>query len=250
MSASAPFTGSFLIREAFHLFFLRSLSETLTGRSYAVKGGICLRFFSHSPRLSEDLDLDIAQISVDTLKTKIRNILNHRAFRERLQNYGVTGLRITEPKQTETTQRWKIQLMMAGGHFLSTRIECSRRQKNLLGVESGIPTAEVLKQNQMVPFVCRYYGAEAMLHQKLEALASSSRNACRDLFDLHHLLTYVKEVPGKLPPAEGEKIQSFRFRDFQEQVAPFLPTDLGNYYDEEKNFEKLKQEVIAFLKLS
>lgn len=241
-----PNLAPFHLREAFHLWFLRFLTETLAERSYALKGGVCLRLFYRSPRLSEDIDLDVAALPVATLKTKMRKILTHRALRERLKVYGVNDLTVTEPKQTETTQRWKIRLILPGGNALPTKIECSRRKKELEGTESKIPTAEILNLHHMIPFVCRHYGSEAMVRQKLEALASPSRNACRDLFDLHHLLTYVKASPQKPIPAALEKIESFRFGHFQEQVLPFLPTDLAHYYGKE-NFGKLQEEVLSTL---
>lgn len=242
MHPSAPF----LIREAFHLVFLRFLSESLAGRSYSLKGGVCLRLFYGSPRLSEDIDLDIASMPVATLKTKIRKILSHRALTEKLKLWGVTGLTATEPKQTETTQRWKIQLLLPGEGSLSTRIECSRRQKTVTGAESQVPSAEILGLHRMIPFVCRHYDLETMVHQKLEALASPARNACRDLFDLHHLFTYGQVPPQKPSPGALEKIKSFRFSHFQEQVLPFLPADMAKHYGKE-NFEKLRETVLSFL---
>lgn len=236
----------FLLRETFHLFFLRVLAESLAGRSYALKGGVCLRLFYSSPRLSEDIDLDIVSIPAVTLKAKIRKILDHRALMEKLKYCGVTGLTATEPKQTETTQRWKIQLLLPGGGSLSTRIECSRRVKTLTGVESEVPSAEILGLHRTIPFVCRHYAPEAMVRQKLEALASPVKNACRDLFDLHHLLTYAKASPQK-PAADAlEKIGSFRFSHFQEEVLPFLPADLAKHYGKE-NFEKLRKAVLSLL---
>src|SRR6266852_551726 len=102
---------AFLLREFFHLTFLRLLGLRLAGRAYAVKGGICLRFFHGSPRLSEDIDLDAAAgIRSDTLAKGVDAILNGGALLGHLESRGISRLTVTKPKQTGTTQRWKIAL--------------------------------------------------------------------------------------------------------------------------------------------
>ena len=65
----------FRIRESFHLQLLRLLVPRLASRPYAVKGGICLRFFHRSPRLSEDMDLDITGMPVQTLQKNVETVL-------------------------------------------------------------------------------------------------------------------------------------------------------------------------------
>ena len=74
--------NSFQIRELFHLAFLRLLALRLTRRDYAVKGGICLRFFHRSQRLSEDMDFDVAGIPVRTLTNHLMRILSERNLRK------------------------------------------------------------------------------------------------------------------------------------------------------------------------
>src|SRR3989338_8356434 len=97
----------FQSRERFHLLFLLTLSGRLKGRLYAVKGGICLRFFHHSPRLSEDMDLDIAKIPTTTLAHAVEQILRAPSFHSQLEAKGLNLKQISSPKQTPTTQRWK-----------------------------------------------------------------------------------------------------------------------------------------------
>ena len=50
---------SFEVREYFHLLMLKELNKRLSGRDFALKGGVYLRLFLSSPRLSEDIDFDI-----------------------------------------------------------------------------------------------------------------------------------------------------------------------------------------------
>ena len=53
--------------EVFHLEFLRGVVRSESAKNFAVKGGCNLRFFLGSPRYSEDLDLDLSHIQVQTL---------------------------------------------------------------------------------------------------------------------------------------------------------------------------------------
>src|SRR5258706_9547389 len=113
----------FRLREFFHLYVLRQLATRLASRPYAVKGGICLRFFHRSPRLSEDMDVDIdPAIPVKTLQKNVDTILTSDALVASLHIHGVRGVEAARPKQTETTQRWKTSLILTGGTRLSTRL--------------------------------------------------------------------------------------------------------------------------------
>ncbi len=244
-------TKSFELRELFHLALLRHLGTRLSGRSYAVKGGICLRFFHRSPRLSEDMDLDIvSQVRVETLKNAVDSVIDGRAMLATLMPAGVTGIKATRPKQTETTQRWKVALQMSGGESLPTKVEFSRR-RDRIQYSTGVPDAQLLKRYKMTPFAAQYYDAPRMSAQKIIALAAPARNALRDLFDLQHLLfalgTKSEEI---IPLLEGstlleavEKVMSFTFDDFKEQVLPYLTAELMPLYRDPLIFDKQKEEV-------
>lgn len=112
--------------EIFHLAFLGQLGSQLDKRIYAVKGGCNLRFFFESPRLSEDLDLDVSEVAEGTLRNKVNRILAGRPLSLVLREKGITIEKVSTPKQTSTTQRWKVGLSVNGelGH---TKIEFSRR---------------------------------------------------------------------------------------------------------------------------
>ena len=241
----------FELREFFHLAFLRHLGLRLSGRSYAVKGGICLRFFHRSPRLSQDMDLDIAnQVRVETLGKAIDTILESRAFSASLTSQGINRIRWTKPKQTETTQRWKISLSVSENSPLHTKIEFSRRYEKV-SYSTGVPSSEILDCYKMIPFAVQFYDALSMTLQKISALASPSRHAARDLFDLHHLLRGVLVKPEQFHnkihqmnlERAAEKISQFSFQDFKGQVLPYLSGNLIDAYGNPKAFEQLKAEV-------
>ncbi|MBI4055578.1 MAG: nucleotidyl transferase AbiEii/AbiGii toxin family protein [Elusimicrobia bacterium] len=242
---------SFELREFFHLVFLRHLSLRLSGRAYAVKGGICLRFFHRSARLSQDVDLDIvSKVRMATLKKGVNSILESRAFVASLTSQGVGRISFRQPKQTETTQRWKVSLYLEGGDSLPTKIAFSRRNEKV-AYTTGIPDAELLGRYKMPPFAVQFYDAISMSAQKISALASSSRYAVRDLFDLRHLLRTLLVKPDHLRDRvkqseleqAAKKASRFTHQDFKEQVSPYLSGNLMDIYRDPRMFEKLKAEV-------
>lgn len=244
-------TRSFELREFFHLALLRHLAARLSGRSYAVKGGVCLRFFHRSPRLSQDMDVDIvSDVRLRTLQNAVDSILQSRAFAASLLPQGITRLEAGKPKQTETTQRWKVALFAGPGEPLPAKIEFSRRRERIR-CSTGVPDAELLRHYRMTPFAARFYDAAAMASQKIAALASPSRYALRDLFDLHHLLRVVlvktegaaEWVGAKTLESAADKVGSFTLSDFREQVLPYLSGDLIDLYRSADAFERQKAEV-------
>ena len=244
-------TRSFELREFFHLALLRHLAARLSGRSYAVKGGICLRFFHRSPRLSQDLDVDIvSNVRLKTLQNAVDSVLESQAFASALLRQGITRIAASKPKQTETTQRWKAALYAGAGEPLSTKIEFSRRNDRI-SCSTGMPDAELLGHYRMTPFAAQFYDGAAMAAQKIAALSSPSRYAVRDLFDLHHLLRVVLVKPDdavklletRTLESAADKVASFTFGDFKEQVLPYLSGDLMDLYRKEGAFERQKSEV-------
>ena len=96
--------------EIFHLMFLRQFSMQIDANLYAIKGGCNLRFFFSSPRYSEDLDVDVCTVAQKTLENKVNKLLTTPPLLKLLQPYGILQLSVTAPKQTATTQPWKIKL--------------------------------------------------------------------------------------------------------------------------------------------
>src|SRR5687768_1538565 len=97
--------------ELFHLVFVRALHASLADKTLlAIKGGINLRFFFGSPRLSEDLDLDVFTMSKGTLENRVDKLLASPAVVAPLKAHGLVIKDISKPRQTETAQRWKLGL--------------------------------------------------------------------------------------------------------------------------------------------
>src|SRR5437867_10646139 len=96
--------------ELFHLLFIEQLSQKLDKRLYALKGGCNLRFFLGSIRYSQDIDLDVKTVRLATLQKTVNTILESPALETMLRTRSLEIAQMSEPKQTETTQRWKVQL--------------------------------------------------------------------------------------------------------------------------------------------
>jgi predicted nucleotidyltransferase component of viral defense system len=244
-------TPSFEAREAFHLLLLRHLGMRLAGRPYAVKGGACLRFFHHSPRFSQDMDVDVAStVRMDTLQRAVESVLHSRAFLASLISHGIMRIEATAPKQTPTTQRWKVALSLGGETSLPTKVEFSRRHRHL-AYAIGVPDGELLTRYRMPPFAAQYYGADEMMAQKILALASGTRYAVRDLFDLHHVRRMgeatLSDVTKLVAPADVslaiDKARRFTSQDFNQQVLPYLPGTLMDAFRGPRAFETLRSEV-------
>lgn len=236
-------------REYFLILLLKEISQRLSGRPFAIKGGICLRFFYQSPRLSEDMDLDIAQVSVSTLKGIIKKILNSQSFNIFLENQNIRIAKYLASKQTPTTQRWKITLSL-GGRLLSTKLEFSRRRGEI-PFTSGIPDNSLLSKYEIVTFVTQHYSLEEMIKQKILALASPTRQAARDLFDLYYLInkkiTEKTGLPQKIIIEAFEKCKNISPTTFKTQVVPFLPEDLTLFFGNLNNYRNLQKQVENYL---
>lgn len=250
--ALSPFEA----REFFHLAFLRLLAERLRGRPYALKGGMCLRLFHRSPRMSEDADYDVSpKVGAGTLRKAVDFILQGQALRAQLATQGIVHLESARSKQTETTQRWKVRLGMAGDGVLGAKIEFSRRGTPEEWTQ-GTPNPEVLSRYGMVPVAVQYYDSISMTVQKIKALAAARRNAVRDLFDLHHLFRTIGVgqdlVRGRVGGPEIaralEKGRAFTFKDFRSEVLPFLTVSLMDMYRTTAAFEALKTQVVDVLR--
>lgn len=221
----APITPKAQV-ELFHLLFLRVLSTQLVANLYAIKGGCNLRFFFNSIRYSEDLDIDVKIIQKETLKNKIDKILDSTTFKKLLEGTHIGDIITSAPKQTPTTQRWKIQLITTQSSIpLHTKIEFSRRDSALQS-ESAYIGMNITQQYQLPPMRLSHYNADDAIAQKIEALAHRTLTQARDVFDLHHLLFVARNPKIKIPKNTMAKaisaLHSISFSDYKSQVVSFL----------------------------
>ena len=235
--------------EIFHLQFLRVLGARLDRKLYVLKGGCNLRFFAKSIRYSKDLDLDIAVMQPDTLRGNVQHVLSARALIDALAPRGISIAQSTAPKQTETTQRWKIRLRVDdSAQDIPTKIEFSRR-----GLDPGVALesvdSELLRRYRLPPILVQRYLPEAAFRQKIAALADRKQTQARDVFDLNLLLDAgagKEPLPQPLVkslPKAVENAMEVGYDEFAGQVLAYLEADYQDHYRERKVWEQIQERV-------
>lgn len=236
--------------EFFHLQFVRLLCAGPDKDRFAIKGGCNLRFFFESVRYSEDVDLDAAQMPVHTLKEKVGKILGGPALELPLRSRGISVRDVTAPKQTETTQRWKVALSAEGRSLpLHTKIEFSRRRTTEDAVLEPI-AASVLAEYRLMPLLAPHYGLDAALRQKVGALVGRSTVQARDVFDLAVLLARAGGRVDALRPARAqipkaiERAMDISYGEFKSQVASYLKPEHLDEYGTREAWDALQAQVV------
>lgn len=240
--------------EVFHLLFLRHLENKLPKHLYALKGGCNLRFFFKSIRYSEDIDLDIKTVAKDTLRTQITKLLKSSLFSQTLHSKGIEISHLSFAKQTDTTQRWKLQLRVSGHTaYLPTKIEFSRRNMEGKTLFESIDT-ELIRTYQLYPILVNHYAIETAFFQKIEALIHRTETQARDIFDLKLLLDQgdkPRSLPQKLKikiDQAIENITTVNFAGFKGQVVAYLLVDYQNHYRSPKVWNEIQNAVVHMLK--
>ena len=240
--------------EHFHLQFSRLF---LTGRDraqFAIKGGCNLRFFFGSIRYSEDLDLDVSgSMPAYALKDRMSKILASVPLTAALQSGGIRMASITTPKQTDTTQRWKLMLE-ADGHSmpLNTKIEFSRRAFDKTARVEPIASG-IAREHGLLVFVAPHYPVRAAIEQKVRALVGRAATQARDVFDLAVLFSIPVDSAGALDavrnlvPAAIDLVATMRYRDYVAQVVGYLVRDQAATYATPEAWNAIQLDVIRGL---
>lgn len=240
--------------ELFHLLFLDQLTRNIDNSFYALKGGCNLRFFFNSFRYSEDLDIDVKIIAVDTLKNKINRILTAAPFQHILKTHEITIDKISLLKQTKTTQRWKLALRTPLPLMLNTKIEFSRRGMNGSVIYESVDP-NLIQHYHLIPILCAHYDKESAFIQKIEALAGRPQTQARDIFDIFLLFKTGILIPSKslfktniIEQAQNNAF-SIKFSDFKSQVISFLSSEYQEQYNSPKMWEKIVIDIVQHLEL-
>ena len=224
--------------ECFHLVFLRLLESRLDRSTWAVKDGVNLRAWFGSLRYSEDLDIDALRGSSHALQARVDKLLASAAFRDMLAAQGLYLARVSKPKQTETTQRWKFEIRAEGASLpLHTRVEFSRRGSEEECVLEPV-RAEIVRPYGLSAPTANHYTARSAVRHKIQALAGRVETQARDIWDLEWLLRTTGADPRPLTPALSkaaavalERALSLPFEAFKAQVVPFLARDHQELYE-------------------
>jgi hypothetical protein len=175
---------------------------------------------------------------VATLEKNVDAVLSSPALAFTLRSAGlaVAAEQVRKPKQTETTQRWKVPIVREGeSQLVRTKIEFSNRNGDDRHELEAVPERVVRPYGLRPPSV-RHYLAEPATEQKVRALAGRSETQARDVFDLDLLLRATPLAPGSID-AETLTIAAERglelpYEAFASQVLPFLDPEIAELYDE------------------
>ena len=174
--------------ELFHLVFVRAFFANVADKTLvAVKGGINMRFYFQSIRFSEDLDLDVTTMGRSTLENRVDRLLTSPMIASPLKARGILIQEISKPKQTETVQRWKLEVASPSTSIRDrTKIEFSRRTTVETAALERVDEA-ITTPYQIPTFLANHYRCPEAVRQKVHALAEREQPQPRDLFDLHVL---------------------------------------------------------------
>src|SRR6202142_122335 len=239
--------------ELFHLIFVAHLGRRVDKALFAIKGGCNLRFYCRSIRYSRDIDCDIRTMASTTLAGNVDTILASPAFAKELRAKLIDVEHNTKAKQTDTTQRWKLAIRIAGGSAVPTKIEFSRRRSRDDGYLLEPVDGELVRTYELYPVLAQHYSREAAFRQKIGALSLRAVPQARDIFDLKLLLdggAGKEKLPAKIArevPRAVENAMAIGFDEFSGQVLAFLSTDYQEYYRSRTVWEALQNEVIEAL---
>jgi len=239
--------------EHFHLSFCRLLCAGPDRNDFAIKGGCNLRFFFGSVRYSEDLDLDVRRVPPRTLRGRVDKLLESPALLGPLRSAGISVANVSAPKQTDTTQRWKIALGVAGRAVpLPTKIEFSRRD-DLTGALTEPIDAVFAGAHRLQPVLLPHYPAPWAIAQKVRALVGRTQVQARDVFDLSVLFAHLGNAAAALTAVQKElagaasRALELSYDDYAGQVVPYLDPDHADAYGQRAFWDALQLQVVETL---
>jgi predicted nucleotidyltransferase component of viral defense system len=247
------------LREVFHFCFFERLLRVADSNLFVLKGGVNLRFFFRSPRYSEDMDLDVVAGGVATLKKNGYKVLEDAALRRTLRTYGIADVEVNDPdkaKHTDTTQRFRVQLVTAAGERLPSKIEFSRRAPvKAGGREVAQVDSEIAQRYRRLAFRCQHYDGAAAVIQKVLALAGRPVTQARDVFDLDVLqrggharnLAIETLVSAEQRTAALKNARALTFDDFAGQVLEFLDDEQRREFEDVAAWRAIIEQVEALL---
>lgn len=230
------------VREALQAKLLVELMGNAVHKELVLKGGLAMRAVHGSRRHTKDIDFD-ADLTFS--QARIHGLVARSIDRVVSASPLISNVVVTEPKQTETTLRWKINGLMAGtAKPLHLTVEVSRR--NTLARDHVI---EAVLPDAFSPAVkgatVRVLDSQALAVTKVMALTDANRLAPRDIYDLHVLIRADVEPPISLLASQPRqrlesaltelwlKLEALPYVQFQQEVMPYLPQEVARAIDED-----------------
>jgi len=166
---------------------------------------------------------------------------------------GIEIARTSQPKQTETTQRWKLTLRLTeSGAEVPTKIEFSRRgldgEKAAESVDPGI-----IRTYRLYPVIVQHYSVHSAFAQKVSALALRDQVQSRDALDLKLLLDAggaEQPLPAQTTATPAAAIANALEVDcdaFAGQVLAFLEPEYQDHFGNRKVWAELQEQLVGGL---
>jgi predicted nucleotidyltransferase component of viral defense system len=241
--------------ECFHLVFLRALATRGEDKARIVlKGGSNLRFYFGSIRYSDDIDFDVSSLARETLKNKVDKLLQSPAIASPLRMMDLEVVEVSAPKQTDTTQRWKLGLRHPGSSAVTrTKLEFSRRTASTMtGAQLGAVSTQLSAHYGVSAVLAMHYERGAAICQKIAALAGRTEPQARDVFDLS-LLFASSETPTldshtKQALARAiENALSISYDDYASTVIGYLDPEQARPYEGRAAWDQMQESVLVRL---
>jgi predicted nucleotidyltransferase component of viral defense system len=208
---------------------LSALFNRVVDKEIVLKGGFAMKVIANSNRLTKDIDLHANGASLERVQSITRGAINELKKSNLLDDF-----RVTEPKQTDTTQRWKINGRIAGGETpVHLVIEVSRRGN----IPSALISSVKFEPSAIFgapPAIVETLSPTAIGAAKFDALSSITRESPRDVFDLDVLREMRIEPPSSIFAEKysaevlAEKLmiitQKLDKMDFETVKAALLPS--------------------------
>ena len=232
-----------IVREALQSRLLVELMGNAMHKELVLKGGMAMRAVHGSVRYTKDIDLDA---DLKFSKERVRGIVK-RSIERTVASGLITNAKVSEPKQTETTLRWKIVGTQPGSNApLNLTVEVSRRATIANGHIIEVPLPTVYADGTANVKV-QVLDSQAIAVTKVLALTDPNRLAPRDLLDLHVLIEAQVDDPTRLfvslpnakerlPRAIADlwpKIESMTYALFISDVVPNLPDSVAKAINED-----------------
>lgn len=194
-------------------------------------------------------------IQPQTLMKNVDKILESPNFRALLHHQGISINEWSAPKQTDTTQGWRVSLRVEGQTIaVPTKIEFSRRAANLSGALVEFVPSEITAAYKMQPVLLRHYSVKKAVEQKLAALQGRVESQARDVIDLKFLEDLLPGGLLDLKLSEKQKHQcsevllSIGYDDFMSQVWPYILVEYQGHYKSRAIWGAIQDEVLSFIK--
>lgn len=249
-----PFMELAVVREALQSRLLVELMGNAMHKELVLKGGMAMRAVHGSVRYTKDIDLDA---DLKHSKERVRGIVK-RSIERTVASGLIANAKVSEPKQTETTLRWKIVGTQPGSNApMNLTVEVSRRATMAYGhiIEVPLPAAYA---GGAADVKVQVLDSQAIAVTKVLALTDPNRLAPRDIFDLHvlieaqvndptHLFASLPNARERLPRAIADlwpKIEAMTYAQFRSDVVPSLPDSVAKAIDEDV-FDDMRLKVGA-----